>query len=154
MHYPIVMHKDKGSEYGVVVPDLPGCFSAGATADEALAMAKEAIELHLEGLIEEGMVVPEPGRIEDHKRKRCYAGGTWAVVGVDPSSLRLNAQRVTITMPQRVLDAVDRYVRKHGETRSALLTRAALGYIGRADDATMPAARRGRPRKPRGTRDR
>ena len=58
MNYPIVIHKDKRSDYGVTVPDLPGCFSAGGTLDEALAMAKEAIELHLEGLIEEGQPIP------------------------------------------------------------------------------------------------
>ena len=74
MHYPVVIHKDKGSDYGVTVPDLPGCFSAGATVDEALAMVKEAIELHLEGLIDDGEAIPKPGRIEDHKRKREYAG--------------------------------------------------------------------------------
>jgi len=33
------------------VPDLPGCFSAGATFDEALTEAVEAIECHLEGLL-------------------------------------------------------------------------------------------------------
>jgi len=59
MNYPIVVHKEEGTDYGVTVPDLPGCFSAGSTMDEAIAMAREAIELHLEGLIEEGMPIPE-----------------------------------------------------------------------------------------------
>ncbi len=63
MNYPVVLHKDKTSDYGVTVPDLPGCFSAGKTVDEALAMAKEAIELHLEGLTDEGQPVPRPGRL-------------------------------------------------------------------------------------------
>ena len=49
MNYPIVIRKQKRSDYGVTVPDLPGCFSAGKTLDDALAMAREAIELHLEG---------------------------------------------------------------------------------------------------------
>lgn len=83
MHYPIVIHKDKASDYGVIVPDLPGCFTAGDTMDEAIHMAHEAIELHLEGLIEEGEAVPEPGRIEDHQHNPDYAGGAWAVVSVD-----------------------------------------------------------------------
>ncbi len=51
MQYPVVIHKDPDSEYGVSVPDLPGCFSAGATFDAALAEAVEAIECHLEGLL-------------------------------------------------------------------------------------------------------
>jgi predicted RNase H-like HicB family nuclease len=36
MRYPVVIHKDLDSDYGVTVPDLPGCFSAGTTLDEAL----------------------------------------------------------------------------------------------------------------------
>ena len=36
MRYPVVIHKDPESDYGVTVPDLPGCFSAGETLDEAL----------------------------------------------------------------------------------------------------------------------
>ena len=48
MNYPIVIHKDPDTDYGVTVPDLPGCFSAGSTIDEALWMARGAIELYLE----------------------------------------------------------------------------------------------------------
>jgi predicted RNase H-like HicB family nuclease len=80
MNYPVVLHKDSDSDYGVTVPDLPGCFSAGKTVDEALAMAKEAIELHLEGLIDEGQPVPRPGSIEHHRENSAYSGGTWATV--------------------------------------------------------------------------
>ena len=42
MNYPVVIHKDKKSDYGLTVPDLPGCFSAGKTFDEALENSKEA----------------------------------------------------------------------------------------------------------------
>ena len=129
MNYPVIIHKDKSSDYGVTVPDLPGCFSAGSTLDEALAMAREAIELHLGGLIEEGMPVPRPGKIEQHQRDPRYKGGTWAVVSVDPASLRVRAKRVNITLPERVLDAVDRRAAAEGETRSGLLARAAAQYI-------------------------
>lgn len=129
MHYPIVIHKDEDSDYGVTVPDLPGCFSAGSTLDEALAMAKEAIELHVEGLIEEGEPVPEPTSIEAHRKKRIYRGGTWAVVSIDPSSLRLRTKRINVTIPERILDVVDRYAAKHGESRSGLLVKAVTRYI-------------------------
>ncbi len=50
--------------------------------------------------------------------------------------------RVGITMPQRVLDAIDRHAKAHGETRSGLLARAAVRYIGR-DPGTMPVPTRG-----------
>ena len=67
MNYPVVLHKDRDSDYGVTVPDLPGCFSAGKSVDEALAMAREAIELHLEGLIDEGQQIPPLGSIQEHQ---------------------------------------------------------------------------------------
>ena len=42
MRFPIVIHKDAGSAYGVTVPALPGCFSAGDTLEEAIESAREA----------------------------------------------------------------------------------------------------------------
>jgi len=142
MNYPVVLHKDKASDYGVTVPDLPGCFSAGKTVDEALAMAKEAIELHLEGLIDEGQPVPRPGKIESHQRDPEYRGGTWAMVTIDPAGLRVNAKRVNITIPERVLEAIDRFAQQHGKTRSGLLVEAATDYMGRGGEKVAPRARR------------
>lgn len=133
MNYPVVLHKDKTSDYGVTVPDLPGCFSAGGTLDEALAMAKEAIELHLEGLIDEGLPVPRPGKMEYHQREPEYRGGTWAIVTIDPSGLRVKAKRVNITVPERVLEAIDRFAEMHGQSRSGLLVEAATEYMGRTE---------------------
>ncbi len=131
------------------MPDLPGCFSAGRTIDEALEMAKEAIELHLEGLIEAGQATPEPGTIEAHRANRDYRGGIWAMVSIDASTLRVKAVRLNITMPERVVDAVDRFAAEHGETRSGLLVRAVSAYIGREESEALRPARRGRPRKTR-----
>jgi len=142
MNYPVAIFKDKDSDFGVAVPDLPGCVSAGATIDEALSMAREAIELHLEGLIEDGEMMPRPTAIEGHFRDAAYRGATWALVAVDESTLRVKIARVGVTMPQRVLDAVDRHAAKTGETRSGLLARAAVAYIGRGGDS-MPKAERG-----------
>lgn len=60
-----LIHKDKGSDFGVSFPDLPGVISAGSTLDEARQMAAEALALHLEGLAEDGEPVPEPSSLED-----------------------------------------------------------------------------------------
>jgi predicted RNase H-like HicB family nuclease len=132
INYPIVIHKDRGSDYGVTVPDLPGCFSAGRTMDEALAMAREAIELHMEGLIEQGQAVPRPGTVEDYKDDSEYKGGVWAVVSISPADLRTKAKRINISIPERVLDAVDRFAKAENETRSGLLVKAATAYIRQA----------------------
>ncbi len=87
MKYPVVIHKDEDSDYGVTIPDLPGCFSAGETFDEALEMAREAAELYLEGLLEEGETMPEPSAIETLMTDPDYADGVWALIDVDLSKL-------------------------------------------------------------------
>src|SRR5688500_17619958 len=60
MTFLVAIHKDPDSSYGVSVPDLPGCITAGDTLDEALVMAQEAIELHLEGLLDDDREIPDP----------------------------------------------------------------------------------------------
>ena len=138
MNYPVVLHKDPDSDYGVTVPDLLGCFSAGKTVDEALAMAKEAIELHLEGLIDEGQPVPAPGSIERHRQNSDYCEGTWAIVAIDPAGLRVNAKRINITVPERILDAIDRFTEERGQIRSGFLVEAATEYLGRNGGRPLP----------------
>ncbi len=149
MNYPIVIHKDAASDYGVTVPDLPGCFSAGKSLDEALRMAREAVELHLEGLIDAGEPIPPPKEIDHHAAEPDYAGGTWALVAVDPENLRVKTQHVTLTIPQRVLEAPDQFARQRGESRSAMVVHAVAALLGRAADPALRADRRGRKRRPR-----
>ncbi|MCC7449763.1 MAG: type II toxin-antitoxin system HicB family antitoxin [Anaerolineae bacterium] len=78
MRYPVVIHKDPDSDYGVTVPDLPGCFSAGETMEEALSQAVVSIECHLEALMLDGEPIPLPEGIEFYKQNCNYANGIWA----------------------------------------------------------------------------
>jgi predicted RNase H-like HicB family nuclease len=127
MRYPIAIEAgDARHAYGVVVPDLPGCFSAGDTLDEALTNAQEAILLHLEGLLDAGKPLPKASHIEELRRKRAFRHWTWAIVDVDMSQIGDKAARINITLPQRILRAVDAHARRRGETRSGFLARAAL----------------------------
>lgn len=100
MHYPVVLHKDPDSDYGVTVPDLPGCFSAGETIDEALIQAIEAIECHVEGLLIDNEAIPLPTSIETHAGNPDYADGIWALVAVDISKLSGKLQRINSTIPE------------------------------------------------------
>ena len=59
MKYAVVIEKGE-SGYGAYVPDLPGCIAAGDTREEVLRLIQEAIELHIQGLKEDGAVIPEP----------------------------------------------------------------------------------------------
>lgn len=132
MRYPIAIERgDAVHAYGVAVPDLPGCFSAGDTLDEALANAEEAILLHLEALVDGGEAPPQPSALEAVQRLKDYKGWIWAVVDVDLAKLSTKAARINITVPERLLPVFDAYAKAHGETRSGFLVRAALAEIGR-----------------------
>ena len=58
------IHKESESGYGVSVPDFPGVITAGASLDEARAMAAEALGFHIDGLIEDGKAIPERSSLE------------------------------------------------------------------------------------------
>jgi predicted RNase H-like HicB family nuclease len=55
----VIVEPDETGGYVVSCPSLPGCHSQGETIDEALANIKEAIELYIEVLVEDGLPVPE-----------------------------------------------------------------------------------------------
>ena len=131
----VVIHKDPESDYGVIVPDLPGCFSAGETMDEALKNAVEAIECHLEGMLLDGEPIPPPNAIEYHQGNPDYAEGVWALVTTDITRLSGKTRRVNITLPERILTLMDKYATEHGETRSGLISQAALEYIASRQEA-------------------
>ena len=59
MRYLVVVEEGPES-FGAHVPDLPGCIAAGESREEALALIREAIQFHLEGLREDGQVIPLP----------------------------------------------------------------------------------------------
>ena len=88
MRYPVAIEPgDHQHALGVVVPDLPGCFSAGDSLDEAMAQAREAILLHLEGLLDEGKAPPQPSPVDMHAGNPDFKGWIWAVVEIDPEDL-------------------------------------------------------------------
>jgi predicted RNase H-like HicB family nuclease len=65
MRYAIVIEKAAGN-YSAYVPDLPGCVTTGRTIDEVKRNMREAVELHLEGMREDGEPVPEPTTVSDY----------------------------------------------------------------------------------------
>jgi predicted RNase H-like HicB family nuclease len=61
MKYSVIVHKENNSEFGVTVPDIPGCFTCGETLDEALKNLQDAVECYYEG---EGVCAPKASNIE------------------------------------------------------------------------------------------
>jgi predicted RNase H-like HicB family nuclease len=127
MKYPIAIEPgDTGHAFGVTVPDLPGCFSAGDTLDEAIDNTKEAIELWLETVIDDGGAIPEPHPIDVHQANPEFAGWIWAVVAVDLAQLSDKAERINITLPARILRRIDAAAKSAGESRSGFIAHLAL----------------------------
>jgi predicted RNase H-like HicB family nuclease len=128
MKYPIAIEMGGPKKsWGVVVPDLPGCFSAADSGiDEAIENAKEAIELWIEVALDQEMEIPRPSMITDLQKKKEYKGWIWAVAEVDPALLSDEIERINITLPKRVLSRLDAKAKKAGETRSGFIAHLAL----------------------------
>ena len=62
MRYAVVIEKAE-SNYSAYVPDLPGCVATGATRAAVERRIRQAIQLHLQGLREDGIPIPEPSSI-------------------------------------------------------------------------------------------
>ena len=124
MKYPIAIEPgDDTQAFGVIVPDLPGCFSAGDTLDEAFDNAKEAISGWLECEIDEGHDIPAPSSLEVVSKNPEFKGWTFGVVDVDVSKLSEKVERVNICLPSRILRRLDNKAKKSGESRSGYIAR-------------------------------
>jgi len=128
MKIPVVLHKDASSDYGVTVPDLPGCFSAGATVTEALDNLSEALALHYEGLVADGQPLPQAQEVDVHLDNPQYSGGVWAVVDFDVTPYLGKSVRFNATLPENLLHRIDDLVKKDHRyaSRSGFLAMAAL----------------------------
>ncbi len=128
MRYPVAIEPGTNTEaFGVVVPDLPGCFSAGDTLDEAMVNAEEAIEAWIEAALDAGQDVPRPSDLDAlRKTHKAYKSWIWGVVKVDPAVLDNNLERVNISIPRRVLHRLDAHAKAAGETRSGFIARMAI----------------------------
>ncbi len=65
MRYAIVIEKAE-SNYAAYVPDLPGCVATGQTIEETEQQIREAVDLHLRGMREDGLPIPEPSSSVDY----------------------------------------------------------------------------------------
>jgi predicted RNase H-like HicB family nuclease len=60
MQYTVIIEKEPASDWSAYLPDLPGCVAVAKTRDEVQRLIREAIEIHLEGMREDGEPIPEP----------------------------------------------------------------------------------------------
>ena len=132
MLYPIaILPGDAQHAWGVEVPDIPGCFSAGDDLDDAIAMAREAIEGHLEILAEDGSAIPTAQKVTAHAQNSRFEGCIWAVVDIDVAKYLGKSEKLNITLPAYLLTRIDEYVKHHPQekSRSGFLASAALKVL-------------------------
>jgi predicted RNase H-like HicB family nuclease len=124
MRYPILIEPgDDTHAWGVTVPDLTGCFSAGDTMDEAITNAEEAVAVWIDANLDDGHAIPRPS---DVASLVIPAGWVVGLVSVDPSMLDDTVERVNVTIPRRVLARIDAQARAAGQNRSAYIATLSL----------------------------
>src|ERR1700728_3488122 len=127
MHYPIAIEpRTDKTAYGVVIPDLPGCFSAGDTLEEAIAGAEEAGLARIEAALDAGDSIPPPSSLEAIRARPEFADWILSLVTIDPAALDDSIARVNITLPRRVLRRLDDEGRAAGETRSGYIAKLTI----------------------------
>jgi predicted RNase H-like HicB family nuclease len=128
MKFPIAIEPgDDTHAWSVVIPDLPGCFSAADDSpDEAIENAKEAIELWIETALDDGLSIPKPSSIAVLQSNPEYKNWIWAIVEIDPAMIEDTVERVNITLPRRILARLDAKAKSAGESRSGYIAHLAL----------------------------
>jgi predicted RNase H-like HicB family nuclease len=128
----IALIDGKAGAYGVVVPDLPGCTSAGKTIDEALRNAVDAVRLWAEDARGDGERLQKPRSLETLRtdpefRAALREGAALAVVPLLLDSGR--AAKANLSLDAGLLEAIDEAAEAHGLTRSAFIASAAREKI-------------------------
>jgi predicted RNase H-like HicB family nuclease/uncharacterized protein (DUF1778 family) len=112
--------------YGISFPDFPGCIAGGETIDEVLRRGRDALDFHVESMMEVGEALPKIRDVTEIKADPEYVEDfADALVGVVDAEVPAKAVRVNISIDERLLDRIDRAAEASGETRSGFIAAAA-----------------------------
>lgn len=101
MIYPVAIENGTDTAaFGVVIPDLEGCFAAGDTFEEALSNAKDAIEFYLEELAENGELPPVATAASVCLENPEFSGWLWALIDVDITPFMSGSIKKNATLPK------------------------------------------------------
>jgi predicted RNase H-like HicB family nuclease len=117
MRYYALIRKETGSDFGVEFPDFPGCVTAGVTLDEAAVLAEEALNFHIDGMLEDGEALPKPSSLEN-----IDVSGSVAILVNAHTQAR---KRINITLPEWLIAQIDHSAMAAGMSRSGLIEEAA-----------------------------
>jgi len=121
-----MIHKDPDSAFGVQFPDVPGCFSAGETLEEASQNAVEALSSHIRMLEADGDAIPQPRSldaiVDDESLNEARADAI--LVSVPLVRDLGSTTRINVSLDLGLLQAIDDEARSRGQTRSAFIASA------------------------------
>ena len=127
-NYIAIIHKDPKSDFGVSFPDFPGCITTGKTLEEARILAQEALEFHIEGMVEDGEKIPSPSSLDNVMKQPDFASGVAFIVH---ARLPSRAVRVSVTLEESLLSAISSV----SKNRSKFLAEAAWEKLNRSHAA-------------------
>ena len=128
MHYPIAIEiGTESSAWGIIVPDLPGCFCAGDTLDESLALATEAAAAWIETALDDHLPIPPPSPLESLLKRKEFAGWTFGILQLDLDLMDDKIERINMTLPRRVLRRLDAQAKAAGQSRSGFVASLVVG---------------------------
>lgn len=143
MYYPATFTplEDGSGRYDVSFVDLPGCVSQGASLEDALLMAQEALKLHVGSMLEDGDSLPLPSSLEEARRLQeqdaregGYAlpeGTLYQFVLADVRKKDTAPVRLSISLKPVIVELIDNAAAELGLTRSGLISVAAREYCNR-----------------------
>jgi predicted RNase H-like HicB family nuclease len=129
--YIALLRKDADSDYGVDFPDFPGCITVGSTLEETRTMAQEALETHVQCMVDLRQAVPEPSSLDAVMADPDNAEALPFLVQV-PDRLTKVAH-IDIVLSEADLQAIDTLAKKRGKSRSTLLVEAARRMIAESE---------------------
>lgn len=124
--YAAIVEGDRAEGYSAFFPDLPGCVTAAATMAELLPAARDALALHLRGLVEDGETPPEPTPLEALPRDPEVTEAGRLLVDVELGEATV---RVNISLAPSLLSRIDAAAEARGMTRSGFLSEGARRLI-------------------------
>ncbi len=136
-------HEDGSGYYDVTFADLPGCVSQGKSLDDALRMAAEAVSLHVGGMLEDGLVLPDPSTPDQARQKdveeatregyELADGVLWQYVQFEPVKAvkKVSPIKLTISLKPTVVAQIDAVADEMGLTRSGAIAVATREYATR-----------------------
>lgn len=131
MHVVAVIHRDRGTDYGISFPDFPGCISAGKTLDETLDCGAQALNAHIAAMMADGDPLPELRDLDILRQDPEFAVDfDGAIVAAVPALLPGDrTQNVGLTLDGDLLREIDAVANAFPGGRNGFLVQAARDKI-------------------------